>query len=142
MCQSGSRAVPIRPHHGMCLAYFMGKGYSEGFSAHMEKMLELFETDIPVRLTASTDEICAACPHNLRGVCEAGEKVTAYDQKVLEICGFLEGMEMSFREFAAAVQKKILSPGLREEICGVCQWNAVCTASLSRWEKWQKKEKL
>ena len=33
------KRIPVRPHHGMCLAYFIGKGYSEGFSAHMEKML-------------------------------------------------------------------------------------------------------
>ncbi len=38
----------LRPHHGMCLAYFEGKGYSEGFSAHMQEMLELFEKDVPV----------------------------------------------------------------------------------------------
>lgn len=30
----------LRPHHGMCLAYFEGKGYSEGFTAHMQSMLE------------------------------------------------------------------------------------------------------
>ena len=25
----------IRPHHGMCLYFFEGKGYSEGFTKHM-----------------------------------------------------------------------------------------------------------
>ncbi|MCC8051873.1 MAG: DUF1284 domain-containing protein [Clostridiales bacterium] len=32
--------ILLRAHHGMCLAYFEGKGYSKGFSAHMQKMLE------------------------------------------------------------------------------------------------------
>ena len=25
--------IPLRPHHGMCLAYFKGEGYSNGFTA-------------------------------------------------------------------------------------------------------------
>ena len=41
------KRIPVRPHHGMCLAYFIGKGYSEGFSAHMEKMLHILEKDVP-----------------------------------------------------------------------------------------------
>ena len=24
--------IPLRPHHGMCLAYFKGEGYSNGFT--------------------------------------------------------------------------------------------------------------
>ena len=40
------KRIPVRPHHGMCLAYFIGKGYSEGFSAHMEKMLHILEQDL------------------------------------------------------------------------------------------------
>lgn len=27
--------IPLRPHHGMCLAYFKGEGYSNGFTAHI-----------------------------------------------------------------------------------------------------------
>ena len=29
------KIIPLRPHHGMCLAYFKGEGYSGGFTAHM-----------------------------------------------------------------------------------------------------------
>ncbi|MCD7957742.1 MAG: DUF1284 domain-containing protein [Lachnospiraceae bacterium] len=39
--EMGKICIPLRPHHGMCLAYFEGKGYSEGFAAHMQKVLEL-----------------------------------------------------------------------------------------------------
>lgn len=67
MCLSSNQevqAIPIRPHHGMCLAYFIGKGYSEGFSAHMEKMLGIFRQNVPVKLVVHTDEICSRCPNN------------------------------------------------------------------------------
>ena len=30
----------IRPHHGMCLYFFEGKGYSEGFTKHMAEVKE------------------------------------------------------------------------------------------------------
>ena len=36
------KIIPLRPHHGMCLAYFKGEGYSGGFTAHMAEMLKLF----------------------------------------------------------------------------------------------------
>lgn len=37
--------IPLRPHHGMCLAYFKGEGYSDGFSAHMQEMLDIFQKE-------------------------------------------------------------------------------------------------
>ena len=73
MCHSShknAQAIPVRPHHGMCLAFFIGKGYSEGFSAHMEKMLKEFQKNLPVRLVVHTDEICSACPNNEKNVCK------------------------------------------------------------------------
>ncbi|MCD8014410.1 MAG: DUF1284 domain-containing protein [Lachnospiraceae bacterium] len=62
-------SIPLRPHHGMCLAYFEGKGYSEGFTVHMQKMLALFLKEGEngkgprIRLVTHPDEICTACPN-------------------------------------------------------------------------------
>ena len=67
--------IPLRPHHGMCLAYFKGEGYSNGFTAHMAEMLKIFLEGKKIRLHVDTDEICSACPNNLGGHCEAGDKV-------------------------------------------------------------------
>ena len=33
----------IRPHHGMCIAFFKGKGYSEKFTAHMKDIIKELE---------------------------------------------------------------------------------------------------
>ena len=63
--------IPLRPHHGMCLAYFKGEGYSNGFSAHMQEMLDIFQKGAKIQLHADTDEICSACPNNCEGFCEA-----------------------------------------------------------------------
>lgn len=126
-------SVPVRPHHGLCLAYFQGSGYSEEFTAHMQEMLELFQHNIPVVLTVSTDEICSACPNNGAGACKDRALVEGYDRAVLEKCGISEGERMNFMDFARIVQKQIISPGLRSEICGKCQWDDICRNKKSRW---------
>ena len=128
------QTYPIRPHHGMCLAFFIGNGYSNGFTAHMQEMLELFGKGADVCLTVKTDEICSACPNNCEGICEAAEKVKRYDNAVLTECSLQEGQTLTFAQFTQAVQQKIIASGKRLEICGDCQWNRICQEQPSRWE--------
>ena len=52
--------IPLRPHHGMCLAYFKGEGYSDGFSAHMQEMLDIFQKGAKIQLHAEYLQISAA----------------------------------------------------------------------------------
>lgn len=130
-----SNVAALRPHHGMCLAYFTGKGYSDGFTAHMGRVLDALTPDVPVRLRVETDVICAACPNNRGGECEQPERTAAYDRAVLDRCGLSDGQEMPFGVFTGLVQERILAPGRREEICGQCQWNEICSGQPSRWEK-------
>lgn len=118
--------VMLRPHHGMCLAYFKGYGYSDEFSEHMRKVQDYLKTDAIVRLAVETDIICSKCPNNINGACEKPELVASYDSEVLRRCGLSEGEELQFTEFFALVQEKILGQGLRGEICGDCQWNEIC----------------
>lgn len=133
-CSNKERQTyPIRPHHGMCLAFFIGNGYSNGFTAHMQEMLEIFTKGADVCLTVNTDEICSACPNNCEGLCDAAEKVKRYDNAVLSQCEIKEGQKLTFAEFTKIVQQKIIEAGKREEICGDCQWNRICQSQPSRW---------
>ena len=97
--------IPLRPHHGMCLAYFKGEGYSNGFTAHMSEMLKIFLEGKKIRLLVDTDEICSACPNNLGGHCEAGDKGAEYDNAVLEKCGLKCVQTYHLREFTKKVQE-------------------------------------
>ena len=68
MCHSShknAQAIPVRPHHGMCLAFFIEKGYSEGFSAHMEKMFK--DTFNEMGIESKTN----GCIHNPVGGCDS-----------------------------------------------------------------------
>lgn len=130
-----NKPLPLRPHHGMCLAYFAGHGYSTDFTSHMERILSVLTPSTPVRLLVKTDAVCAGCPNNQAGLCSKPELVAAYDHAVLERCGLKENAELSFGEFTALVEQNILSSGLRREICGSCQWSGICDAQPSRWAK-------
>lgn len=135
VAEAKNQPILIRPHHGMCLAYFKGAGYSDGFSAHMQEMLDIFLKGAKIQLHADTDEICSACPNNEKGCCSSFSLVERYDNAVLEMCGLKNGQVMEFDDFTGIVQKEILSSRKRKEICGNCQWNSICENQKSRWEK-------
>lgn len=116
----------IRAHHGMCLAFFKGKGYSDGFTKHMTEMKQLLEENPPVRIVAQTDAICSECPNNQAGICTTAQRVAEYDRQVLARCGLYEGEVLRFLDFEKRVCNDILYQGRREEICGDCQWSALC----------------
>lgn len=120
---------PMRPHHALCLAFFIGKGYGAEFVAGMadvERELAA-DPDARVRLVDGTDRICSKCPHNRGGVCESAEKTARYDSACLAACGLSTGRVVPWGELRRRVKENILSePGGREKICGDCQWDAVC----------------
>lgn len=116
----------VRAHHGMCIAFFQGKGYSNEFTAHMSEMIQKLENNAAIRISTQTDDICTKCPNNRHGICETASKVREYDRQVLEQCGLSDGMVMPYSDFKRAVYQNILFPGKREEICGNCQWSELC----------------
>lgn len=128
------KVLSLRAHHGLCMAYFVGEGYSSGFKKHMAEVLQAVQPETPVRLAAGVDEICSACPHNCGGVCES-PTVDSHDRTVLQACGLQKDQQLPFGEFTSLVQEKIIAKGLREEICGDCQWSSICAATPSRWAK-------
>ena len=125
--------LPLRPHHGLCMAYFVGEGYSGAFSRHMGQVLEALLAGGRVSLTCGVDAVCAACPENLGGVCRKPAQVARYDQAVLRLCALREGAVLPFSDFTALVQRRIIAPGRRESICGGCRWSRLCASVKSRW---------
>lgn len=116
----------IRPHHGMCLSFFQGKGYSDEFVKNMTNIKRELAVNPLIYITCGTDDVCAICPNNVDGVCATAEKVAQYDNQVLLKCNISEGDVMPFLEFERLVCEKILHCGKRKEICGNCQWDSLC----------------
>lgn len=150
--QQKSNIVRLRAHHGMCLAYFEGKGYSSAFTDHMTRIRQELEAQ-PERLVevvAEVDVICAACPNCADGVCSSAGKVKRYDESVMILLEgrvskeaegkrteerrtadkYTEGEHpviMTYGRFSGLVRERILLSGKREGICRDCQWNEICT---------------
>lgn len=116
----------IRAHHGMCFSFFQGKGYSGAFTEHMWAMKRKLAQNPEVILLAGADDVCARCPNNRAGVCTSAKKVEHYDTQVLALCGLNCETRIRWEDFESLVEERILAAGRREEICGDCQWSALC----------------
>lgn len=120
-------AFKLRPHHGVCTLFFVGKGYSEEFVEHMTAVVKALKMqESRVNLTESVDEICSACPHNKDGR-GCSQKAERYDRRVLEICGFLAGEDVGSSELYSRIKEKVLANGRLAEVCGDCEWFGICS---------------
>ena len=63
-----------------------------------------------VCVTLQLDIFCEGCSSRLQdGSCSVADKVREYDQKILELCGWKEGMLLPYSEFKQAIHDNILS---------------------------------
>jgi uncharacterized protein len=120
--------IELRPHHGMCIGQFIGKGYSEEFVINMRNIINRLESakDIKIRLVCHTDSICKSCPHNENSICNSGQKVLSYDNSCLHICGLSENDEITWEEFKRHVKESIILQNKIREVCINCSWIDVC----------------
>lgn len=123
------RRFLLRPHHALCLPFFVGKGYGFRFVAGMAAVKRELDgaPETKILLVKGADRVCAACPHNRAGVCETAEKVARYDAACLKACGRSYGETVLWKDLRRLVFERILSrPGERGKICSDCRWDAVC----------------
>lgn len=124
--------LKIRAHHGMCLHFFEGKGYSNEFTAHLQKIYERMQKNPEVELVVCGDEICKKCPNLENGICRTQELVLYYDKEVLKRCGLSEKTKIFWNDFSKLVQEKIIFSGERQNICGNCQWSCICEKKVEK----------
>lgn len=122
----------IRPHHGLCIRFFEGKGYSNAFTVHMAKVIEDLIENPKVCLVLKEDEICSACPNCRTAGCETRDKVLAYDAAVLRLCNLEEEEVLDFRQFWDSITENIIEANKLSEICGDCEWAQICRSSMER----------
>ena len=117
----------LRPHHGLCIQFFEGKGYSPEFIQHMTSVISHLQKLNPcLMLTVGTDNICSHCPHCEGNFCDSADKVRRFDTAVLEYCNLAEGTNCHWEELQALIKEKSSVRGLLGEICGDCQWFGIC----------------
>lgn len=117
----------IRPHHGVCFAFFKGKGYSRDFTENMSKILADLEENNPfILISASKDAVCDKCPNDFCGVCKTETKIVNYDEKVLRFCKIESGTILRYRDFKKLVFENILVKNRRMKVCADCEWSDIC----------------
>ena len=117
----------LRPHHGICIGFFQGKGYSKEFTEHMTDTIKYLEENNPqICITSSTDEIYKACPNNINGQCNGDEKVSAIDKRCLDAVNIKDSTIINYKDYKALIKEKILDKAIGINICKDCQWSHIC----------------
>lgn len=117
----------LRPHHGLCLHFFQGEGYSEEFIQNMQNIVDTLATNPTIHLITANDDVCRTCPNRVNETeCACDKKVLHYDKRVVELCNLTLNSTLSWNDFSIKVYNNILSPNLRETVCGDCEWNHLC----------------
>lgn len=117
----------LRPHHGLCLHFFRGQGYSAEFVENMTEIQRALAQNPTIQLVAGADNVCRTCPNRVgeRG-CRSDHKVLRYDRGVLERCDLAVGDRLPWVEFFRRVEENILQKNQLETVCAGCQWMELC----------------
>jgi uncharacterized protein len=123
-----ARPLPMRAHNALCLLGFRGEGYSPAFvretSAVHRRLAE--HPEQPVRLLASPDRLCDACPNLGAGGCRLGgeaheDHMRRQDEDVLARLSLSAGDVLPWREVLARVGASVRGTDL-PAICTTCPW--------------------
>lgn len=117
----------LRPHHGLCIHFYGGKGYSKEFTDNMSLLISGIVDSSIVTMSNQMDRICSCCPNNKLDKCVTAEKVQRYDDKVLRLCGFHYGDKVSFKEFSDKIRTQILDKNMLYKVCSDCEWFCICS---------------
>lgn len=113
----------LRPHHLLCTQGYSGKGYSEGFVAHMDQVVEKLRGNEPVEieLVFDTDVLCTACPHKLgENLCDTNEKVKGFDHKLVSYFNLKEGKYI-YQDLIKKIDAE-MTEEMMSDICQGCEW--------------------
>jgi hypothetical protein len=120
--------IPIRAHSLLCLQGFRGRGYSDEFIREMSAIHAALaaDPDTPVRVLATPDRLCAACPNLKAGGCTLGgpdheAHMRAQDQDVLHRLWLAPGDVVPWHEVLRRIARSVRGDHL-PAICTTCPW--------------------
>jgi uncharacterized protein len=116
----------LHPHHGLCIAFFEGKGYSSEFIDHMTALIKTLSESSLVQMTFCKDIICTKCPNIREHQCINQEKVLRFDKAVLAACNLHVSQMLKWGDFRNTVYRQIILKDKLRSVCGDCQWKTIC----------------
>ena len=127
--------LTLRPHHGMCLRGFVGKGYDSAFTDNMKRIADVLaaQPEQKVCLVIRPDDLCASCPHCLAEECESSRFVRPLDAACLRACGLEQGVVLPWRQYRELINRRIFDTNVFDRLCSECEWYALCKKAASQW---------
>ncbi len=117
----------LRGHHLICLHFFKGEGYDEGFVNNLGAVLETTEVS-PVMIASGNDDVCGSCLHGKNDECRYSEhsdnEIREMDDRALKLLETTQGAEVVWRE----IREKIpaIFRAWHESYCIACGWRRAC----------------
>ena len=128
----------FRPHHFLCATGFAGRGYSDGFTANMHRIVAdtlraAGGAATVIEVVGAADDICAPCPRRRGALCEAQAKIEAIDARHAMALGLRAGDRLTWGAAQARIRARV-APGDLATLCAGCQWLSagLCEAALAR----------
>lgn len=130
-----SGPVQFRPHHFLCALGYQGKGYSAGFTANMDEVVNTLRgpdgAGVEIEVTLQADTLCAPCPHR-RGIgCTHAGKISKLDERHARALGLSDGARLNWGDALLRIRAHV-PPGSLSTLCEGCQWldYGLCEAAL------------
>lgn len=126
--KEGGSMIELRPHHGLCIQQYIGKGFNENFTDGIQDVIMGLQKNQNqlIQLVCTPDEVCKNCPENYKGKCHSGQSIVLYDKKCLELCELRNGQVVTWKEYRQLLKDKIISTGLLSAVCVDCEWISIC----------------
>ena len=127
----------FRQHHFLCATGFAGRGYSDGFTANMARLIGTLRAPggaaTVIEVVGAADDICAPCPRRRGALCEAQAKIEAIDARHAAALGLRAGDRLTWGAAKARIRASV-APGDLATLCAGCQWVSagLCEAALAR----------
>lgn len=122
--------MKLRPHHLLCINNYVGKGYSEDFTANMDKTVAGLKNGCEFTLVNGPDDLCAHCPF-CGGECKTKEKTDRYDKTVTDVLGLEYGKTYKYAGSVEKANREIIKSGKFDAVCPDCEWFSLCKNVIS-----------
>lgn len=123
--------IKLRPHHSLCMQFFIGNGYSPMFTENMYATLAL-PRDTKIEITYGLDHLCQACPNHPGEICTSEIHVAEIDKKVSLANHFHARQRLTMDEFFKASKNNIILKGKLHDVCGNCNFMNICEIEAKR----------
>lgn len=124
-----NKIIRFRPHHLLCFLTYMGKGYSDKFTANFDALIdEINKGKVTIEIVDVPDDICAPrlCDES-DDICHCYDKsITERDNTVLADLKYAYGDKIHLTKDLIEKLRHDYKAGTIRAACIGCEWKELC----------------